>query len=112
MASAFNVEFTMREAPAEAQSRAANELTEPARLIGLRLVRRGTDELIYRPRVQFPFLLMLYHSLSGERMTVSFEPDAGGGSRVSISGAVAKAKLPLASDSEHWTDVLGGTAGG
>lgn len=110
MASAFNVEFTMREAPAEAQARAANELTEPARLIGLRLTKRGAGELGYRPKVTFPFLIMLWHNLNGERMTARFEAGSDGGTHVTISGAVAKAKLPLASDPEHWTDALGSAA--
>lgn len=111
MASAFNVEFTMREAPAEAQSRAASELTEPARTIGLRLTKRGNGELRYGPRVQFPFLVMLYHVLNGERMTVTFTPGTEGGTNVSITGAVPKSKLPVASDTEHWSDVLGSGGG-
>ena len=112
MASKFNVEFTMRESPDQAQARAADALDEPARTVGLRLARRGAGRLDYRPRYQFPFLLMLYHTLSGERMTVTFEPDQGGGTRVSITGSVAGSKLPVASDSETWTDALGSTAGG
>jgi hypothetical protein len=51
---------------------------------------------------------MLWHNLNGERMTVKFAPGEGGGSRVSISGAVARGKHPLASDPEHWTESLGG----
>lgn len=112
MASKFNVEFTIREPPDQAEARAADALNEPARTVGLRLARRGASKLDYRPRYQFPFLLMLYHTLSGERMTVTFEPDPGGGTRVSITGAVARSKLPVASDTEHWSDALGGSGGG
>lgn len=111
MASAFDVQFTSGESPEEAQARAATQLTEPARKVGLRLTKRAPGELVYRPRVQFPFLVMLYHVLAGEQMTVHFEPDPGGGARVSISGRVARSKLPLASDPEHWTDALGDVAG-
>jgi hypothetical protein len=111
MAISFNVELTMREPPAEAQARAANALAEPARAVGLRLTKRGAGELGYRPRVQFPFALMLWHSLSGERMTVAFSDAPGAGTRVSISGAVARANHALASDPEHWSEPLGVTQG-
>jgi hypothetical protein len=107
MASAFNVELQMSEPPSEAQGRAANALSDPARLVGLRLTKRASGELGYRPRVQFPFLLMLWHTLNGERMTVRFAPADGGGTRVTISGAVAKGKHPLAADPEHWAEPLG-----
>jgi hypothetical protein len=109
MASPFNLELTTQEAPAEAQARAANALDEPARTLGLRLTKRTAGELQYRPRVQFPFLLMGWHYLNGERMTVRFSPADGGGTRISISGTVARNKHPLAADPEQWTDPLGGT---
>lgn len=108
MASPFTVELSMPEPPAEAQARAVNDLTEPARAIGLRLTKRAAGELRYKPRIQFPFLIMLWHNLSGEKMTVKFESGESGGTRVSISGAVARARHPLASDPEHWTESLGG----
>ncbi len=107
MAVPFDVQLSMPEAPSEAQARAANALTDPARRVGLRLVKRGADELTYRPRVQFPFLLMLWHNLNGERMTVKFERGEQGGTRVNISGAVARARQPLAADPEHWSEALG-----
>lgn len=107
MASPFNVEVAMREAPAEAQARAASALDEPARLVGLRLTKRGAGELQYRPRVQFPFLLMLWHNLNGEKMTARFEPGESGGTRVTLNGAVARNKHHLAIDPEHWTESLG-----
>jgi len=106
MATAFNVELSMREAPAEAQARAANALTDPARAVGLRLTKRGAGELVYRPRVQFPFLVMLFHNLNGERMTVSFQPADGAGTRVKISGAVSRRNHPFAADPEHWSEAL------
>jgi hypothetical protein len=107
MASAFNVELSMPEAPAEAQARAANALEEPALAVGLRLTKRGAGELQYKPRVQFPFVIMLWHNLNGEKMTVRFEPGESGGTRVTLNGAVARAKHPLAVDPEHWTESLG-----
>lgn len=107
MASPFNFELSMSEAPAEAQARAADALDEPARLVGLRLTKRGAGELQYRPRVQFPFLIMLWHNLNGEKMTVRFEQGESGGTRVTINGAVARNKHPLAIDPEHWTESLG-----
>jgi hypothetical protein len=107
MATAFNVELSMREAPAEAQARAATALTDPARAIGLRLTKRGAGELGYKPRVQFPFLIMLWHNINGERMTVKFEPGATGGTRVTISGAVARGNHAVASDAEQWSEALG-----
>jgi hypothetical protein len=108
MASPFTVELSMPEPPAEAQARAANDLTEHARAMGLRLTKRAAGELQYKPRVQFPFLIMLWHNLNGEKMTVKFEPGESGGTRVSISGAVARGKHSLASDPEHWAESLGG----
>jgi len=107
--SAFNVELSMREAPAEAQARAATALVEPARAVGLRLSKRGAGELGYTPRVQFPFLVMLYHKLSGEQMTVKFEEGPEGRTRVSISGKVAGTNHMLAEDPEHWSEALGGS---
>jgi hypothetical protein len=107
MASPFNVEFSVTDPPADAQARAADALEQPARAVGLRLTRRGAGQLEYRPRVQFPFLLMLWHNLNGEKMTVRFEPGEAGGSRVAISGAVARGNHPVASDAEHWSDALG-----
>jgi hypothetical protein len=110
MATPFNVEISVPEAPADAQARAATALNDPARAIGLRLAKRTQGELGYRPRVQFPFLLMLYHTLNGEHMTVTFAPSERGGTRVTMSGAVARARHPLAADPEHWTEALGGSA--
>jgi hypothetical protein len=107
MANKFNVELSMREAPAEAQARAATALTDPARTVGLRLTKRGAGELGYRPRVQFPFLIMLWHNLNREQMTVTFEPGTTGGTRVAIRGAVARRSHALATDPEHWSETLG-----
>ena len=64
MASAFNIELSMSESPAEAQARAADALTEPASAIGLRLTERGAGELKYRPLVQWPFLIVLWRNLN------------------------------------------------
>jgi hypothetical protein len=110
MPSRFNLELSMREAPAEAQSRAATALTEPARAVGLRLAKRGAGEFTFKPRVQFPFLIMLWHNLNREHMKVTFATGDGGGTRVTISGAVARGRQPLAADPEHWTEALGGSA--
>ena len=109
MASPFNVELTMSQPPSEAQSRAAEALKDPARAVGLRLTKRGAGELGYRPRVQFPFLIMLWHTLNREQMTVSFAPGDAGGTHVRISGAVARGSHPLAADPEHWSEALGAT---
>src|SRR5579862_530782 len=107
MASPFSVEVSMSEAPAEAQARAATGLTDAARAVGLRLTKRGAGELGYRPRVQFPFLLMLWHNLNREQMTVTFSPEPNGGTRVRITGAVARGSHGLAADPEHWSEALG-----
>ena len=112
MASPFSVELSMSEPPAEAQARAANSLNDAARAVGLRLTKRGAGELAYRPRVQFPFLIMLWHNLNRERMTVTFMPGDTGGTRVTISGAVARANHALAADSGHWSEALGGSTPG
>jgi hypothetical protein len=107
MAKAFNVALSMREAPSEAQARAASALVEPARAVGLRLTERGANELRYKPRVQFPFLIMLWRNLKGEQMTVRFEPGEHDGTLVRISGAVASSNYVAAADPEHWSEVLG-----
>ena len=107
MASPFNLELTIRRPPSEAQAHAATALTEPARAIGLRLAKRDAGALHYRPRVQFPFLIMLWHNLNREQMTVKFDPGASSGTRVTISGAVARRTHALAMDPEHWSDALG-----
>jgi hypothetical protein len=109
MAANFNHELSMREPPAEAQARAADALAEPARAVGLRLTKRSADELGYRPRVQFPFVIMLWHNLNGERMSVKFDAASAGGTRVSIGGAVARGSHALAADPEHWSEPLGAT---
>jgi hypothetical protein len=109
MAKNFSVEVSLPEAPAQAQARAARALAEPARAVGLRLTRQSGGELQYRPRVQFPFMLMLWHNLNGERMTVRFEDGDGGGTRVLISGAVGGGSVELASDPEHWSEALAGS---
>jgi hypothetical protein len=44
------------------------------------------------------------------RRSLKFEPEDGGGTHVTISGAVARAKQPLAADPRHWTDALNGSA--
>jgi hypothetical protein len=110
MPSAFNVELSMRQAPAEAQAHAATALSEPARAVGLRLTKRGAGELAYTPRMQWPFLVMLYHKLSGEQMTVKFEPGPEGGTRIVITGRVSGGNRMLAEDPEHWSEALGGSA--
>jgi hypothetical protein len=107
VATEFNVELAMREPPVEAQARAATALSQPAQAIGLRLTKHGGGELTYRPRVQFPFVLMLSHYLNGERMTVSFAPREEGGTRVTLVGKVARKKWALAGDPEHWSEALG-----
>ena len=107
MASPFEVALSMRQSPSEAQAHAAVALAEAARTIGLRLTHQHAGELQYKPRVQFPFLLMLWHNLQGEKMTVTFSPASDGGTRVTIRGAVARDRHPLASDPEHWTESLG-----
>jgi hypothetical protein len=40
-------------------------------------------------------------------MSVTFQPGEAGGTRVTITGAVARSKHSLAADPEHWTDALG-----
>jgi hypothetical protein len=106
MASNFNIEFAIPNDPAEAQARAADAFTEPAKAIGLRLTKRGAGELQYRPQVQWPFLLVLWRNLTGEKMSVSLQPAEVGATRVTISGAVARSKHSLAADPEHWTGAL------
>jgi hypothetical protein len=91
MASPFNIELLISEPASEAEARAANSLSAPANAVGLRLTGREPGELQYRPKTQFPFLIMLLHKLNGEKMTARFEPGDGGGTRVTISGAVARA---------------------
>lgn len=106
MASQFAVELTTREPPGEAQANAAAALAQPAQLVGLRLTKQAAGELQYRPCVRFPFLLMGWSYLNGERMTVRFAPGEGGGTRIALSGAVARSKHPLATDPEHWSEAL------
>jgi hypothetical protein len=110
MASTFNVKFSVPDAPAEAHARAANAFAEPALAVGLRLTARGAGELRYGPRVQWPFLITLWHKLNGEKMTVRFEQDESGSTRVFITGAVARGKHSLAADPEHWREPLGASA--
>jgi hypothetical protein len=107
MAKSFSVEVSLREPSKQAQARAVSALTSAARAVGLRLTKRRPGELRYRPRVQFPFLLMLWHNLNGERMSVRFEGTADGGTLVQISGAVSRTNHALASDPEHWSEALG-----
>jgi hypothetical protein len=109
MASPFTVELSMSRPPSEAQAHAATALTEPARAIGLRLAKRDAGALHYRPRVQFPFLIMIWHNLNREQMTVRFEPKPAGETRVTITGAVARANHQLAADAEHWAEPLAAT---
>lgn len=110
MATPFNIELSMIEPPAEAQARAADAFNEPASAVGLRLTERGAGELRYRPLVQWPFLIVLWHNLNGEKMTIKFEPIHSGGTQVTINGAVARVKHPLAADPGHWTNALDGSA--
>jgi hypothetical protein len=112
VAGEFRVELARREAPAEAQARAATALNAPARAVGLRLTKRGGGTLDYRPRVQFPFLVMLWHYLNRERMAVAFAPGEAGGTRVTIAGKVARGKHGLAADPEHWEEALGRSMAG
>jgi hypothetical protein len=107
MAKGFEVELTVPEERAQAQARAASDLSDAARAVGLRLTKREGGELRYRPRVQFPFLIMLWHTLNGEQMRVTFEDAPGGGTRVRLSGAVAGSNHALASDADHWAEALG-----
>lgn len=110
MAKSFSVELSMAEPPAEAQARAAGALKDAARVVGLRLTKQGDGELSYRPRVQFPFLVMLWHNLNGERISVKFEPGPAGGTRVAISGAVSSGSHAVAADPEHWSEALGASS--
>jgi hypothetical protein len=107
MAVPFDVELSVAEPPAEMEARAADALAAPARRVGLRLTKHHNGELGYSPRVQFPLLLVVWNTLTGTRMTVKFEPGEGGGTRVTIRGAVARARQPLAADPELWAEALG-----
>ena len=107
MAQQFTLQLSMPEQPTEAQAHAATALADPARAVGLRLTKRGAGELDYRTHVKFPLLLRLWHNLNGERMTVGFEPASGGGTRVTLTGAVTRSNHALASDPEHWSAALG-----
>jgi len=42
-------------------------------------------------------------------MTVRFEPKPAGETRVTITGAVARANHQLAADAEHWAEPLAAT---
>ena len=106
MARPFSIELAVPEPPTEAAARAAIALAAPARAIGLRLTKRASGALQYTPRVQFPFLIMLWHKLNGERMTVSFKHDGNGGTRISIHGHTTRASQPLAADPDHWAEPL------
>ncbi len=110
MASIFKVEFSIPDAPEEAQARAAEAFADPALAVGLRLAMREAGELRYGPRVQWPFLIVLWRKLAGEKMVVTFRPRDTGDTCVTISGAVARGKYPLAADPEHWIDALGGAS--
>jgi hypothetical protein len=111
MPAPFEVELSMAEAPSEAQSRAVTALEDPAGAVGLRLSKRGAGQLDYRPKPGFPFLRVLYRNLTGEKMTVRFEPGSGGGSRVTIKGAVGgRARQEVAADPDHWSEALGASA--
>jgi hypothetical protein len=112
MANAFHVELSMRQPPGEAQARAAAALKAPAHAVGLRLTTQRAGELSYRPRVQFPFVLMLWHSLNREQMTITFATAEDGGSNVTVAGAVTRHNSTLAADPEHWADALGATIRG
>lgn len=107
MATPFSIEFAISVPPAEAQARAVETFAEPGRAVGLRLTKRGPGKLQYRPQVQFPFLIMLWRALSGEKMTARFEPGEAGGTHVTIDGAVTRSKHALAANPEHWTEALG-----
>jgi hypothetical protein len=109
MATPFSVELSVGESPSEAQGRAATALVEPARSLGLRLTDRGADELTFKPRIGFPLFLTLWRNLNREHMTVKFAPDPGGGTRVTLTGAVSGGRKTLASDPELWTEALGGS---
>jgi hypothetical protein len=106
MPTPFNVQFSVSAPPSEAQARAVETFAEPSRAVGLRLTKRGPGELQYRPQVHFPFLIVLWRTMSGERMTARFKPGEAGGTRVTIDGAVARNKHPLAASPEHWTEAL------
>lgn len=106
MPTPFNIEFSVSVPPTEAQARAVDTFAEPGRAVGLRLSKRRPGELQYRPQVQFPFLLVLWRALSGEKMTARFEPGEAGGTLISIDGSVARGKHPLAANPEHWTEAL------
>jgi hypothetical protein len=102
----------MSRPPSGAQAHAATALTEPALAVGLRLTKRDAGALHYRPRVQFPFLIMLWHNLNRERMTVRFEPNPGGETGVTITGVTTRANHQLVADPEHWAEPLAATVAG
>jgi len=51
-------------------------------------------------------LVNLWHHLNREQMTVTFEPGARDGTRVTISGAVGGGNHRAAADPEHWLEAL------
>jgi hypothetical protein len=108
MAKAFTVEFSVAQAPEDAQSRAPTALKSAAAKVGLRLKNSGTRELVYAPSYGFPFLVNLWRHLDRQQMTVRFEPAEHGASKITISGTVAGSKQTLAADSEFWAKAFAG----
>jgi hypothetical protein len=106
MGKQFSVALTVRGNPEEAQSRATSALNDAARAVGLRLTSRSPGQLKYRPPIQWPLLVALYHRLSGEEMLVSFRPADGGGTLITLRGSVARRHAVLAADPAHWSGQL------
>jgi hypothetical protein len=78
---------------------------DPAEVVvevcGLRMSYDGFEAARGSPRTPIVPQLMLWRNLSGEKMTVKFEPSDGGGTGVTINGSVARAKRQLATDPGH-----------
>ena len=92
------------------QAASVRGLQPHARELGFRLAERRSTSLVYKPRLHFPFLVMLVPWLvrraRGEHLTIEFAPGEQV-TQVTITGRAS----PRAADREQWSEALARTIG-
>jgi hypothetical protein len=114
MPESVHLEIDVPGQPESVQAAAARGLQQHARDLGFGLAERRPGSLIYKPRLQFPFLLTVWPWLlrkaRGEKLNLQFARGQQG-TRVTITRQMSAKRAGHAADREQWSEALAGAVG-
>jgi hypothetical protein len=106
MSQSFSYDLSVPGAPAEAQARARDTVTEQmSQAAKMRLATENSNSLLFRPKWSWPLLAALFRVVGGETVKLDFRA-ANGETRVTVSGKVGGDAEKLA-QRDFWAQTLG-----